>query len=184
MLQTLPSVTRYLEKLPAGVASYPGCAVKASVVRSCVDSRPLGPEVPLPPEVRALVERPPLVSAWVSEVHYIVVMLTIREVHFPGADPAPFTAWVHERNVQLLSAPLYRALFFLLSPERLFNGLARRWGVFRRGSELHLLRLIPGEVDLTLRTPPNLYVTTIAQAVAAALCAALEHAGARHARVE
>jgi uncharacterized protein (TIGR02265 family) len=121
---------------------------------------------------------------WVPEVHYTVSVVATREVHFPGADDRAFAAWVHERNVRLLRAPLYRALFFLLSPERLLAGMEQRWGTFRRGTELHLEAQSAGHVELVLRTPPHLYPPIQAVAVSGAFLAALQAAGARKARVE
>lgn len=184
MLDTLPSVARYLEKLPGGLASYPECLVKASVLRNSADPRVLGPEVPLPPEVRAILDHPPPVSVWVPEVHYTVIMLATHEVHFPGADPEAFIAWVHARNVHLLSTPLYRALFLVLSPERVLHGLEKRWGSFRRGTELQVVRAEGQAAELRLRTPPHLYAQVSVWAMGAALRAGLVAAGARLARVE
>jgi hypothetical protein len=184
MLDALPSVARYLEKLPAGLASYPECLVKASVLRNSADPRVLGPEVPLPPEVRALLDHPPPVSVWVPEVHYTVIQLATHEVHFPGPDPQAFITWVHARNVQLLSTPLYRALFLVLSPERVLLGLEKRWGSFRRGTQLQVLRADSRTADLLLRTPPNLYAQVSVWAMGAALRAGMVAAGAKPARLE
>ena len=184
MPDALPSVARYLDSLPAGIRSYPDCLVKAAVLRNEADPKPLGPEVPLPPEVRALVDHPPPVTVWVPEVHYTVSVLATREVHFPGADTGAFAAWMHERNVRLLRTPLYRALFFVLSPERLLAGVAQRWSMFRRGTELRLASSGEGRAELVLRTPPHLYPPIQAVAAAAAFAAALEAVGARRVRVD
>jgi len=178
-----PSITSYLDRLPVGVASYPECLVKASVFRNALAVKPLGPEVALPPEVRALVDHPPPVSVWIPEVQFNVITLAVRDTHFAADDLDGYLAWVLDQNRKLLGTPLYRALFLLVSPERLLLGLEKRWGTFRRGTELRLHRQAPGEVELRLVTPPFLHSQLAMEGLAMAFRAAVERAGARDARV-
>jgi hypothetical protein len=178
-----PSITSYLERLPAGVRSYPECLVKASVFRNALAVKPLGPEVALPEEVRALVDHPPPVSVWIPEVQFNVIILALRDAHFGADDLAGYLAWALDQNRRLLGTPLYRALFLLVSPERLLVGLEKRWGTFRRGTELRVHRQDPGEVELRLATPPFLHTALAAQSMATALHAAIERAGAKRAQV-
>ncbi|MFT3773971.1 MAG: DUF2378 family protein [Minicystis sp.] len=180
----LPSVASYLEKLPGGENAYPDCCVKASVVRHALEARTLGREVPLPPALRALVDRPPPVSVWVPEVLFNALMIAIREVHFAPGDLDGFLAWVYEQNKRLLSTPLYRMLFLVVSPERLLVGMEKRWASFRRGTEASLLRFGPNDVEIQVRSPPNLYAPQSVQGMATALRATIDCAGARGATVE
>lgn len=177
----LPSVAAYLETLPAGASSYPECSVKASLLRNAIESRPLGPEVPLPPELRALVDHPPPVTAWMPEVLFNALMLAIREVHFGPRDSEGFLTWVYEQNKKILSTPLYRILFLVVSPERLLVGMEKRWASFRRGTEAHVVRLGTHDIELHVRSPPNLYALQNVQGMAEALRAAVTCAGARRA---
>jgi hypothetical protein len=182
--RVLSSVASYLETLPDGERSYPECQVKASVLRSSLDERPFGRDVPLPPALRALVDHPPPVSVFIPEVLFNCTMLAVHEVHFPPPLDAGYLDWVYERNVRLLKAPLYRALFLVLSPERLLVGLEKRWASFRRGSELRLVRQEPRDIELHILTPPHLYPTLVAQGMMQALRAALTCAGGRSVRAD
>jgi hypothetical protein len=178
------SVNKYLDALPNGVASYPECVVKASVLRNTLASRPLGRDVELPAAVRAIVDDPPMVGEWIPEVHFNVVALAIREVHFNPRSLDDYLAWVFEQNHKLLGTPLYRVLFLLVSPERLLSGIEKRWSAFRRGSEIQIVNREKNTVQLRLRYPAFLHTTLSTHGMRVAFQAAMEHAGARQARVE
>lgn len=180
----LPTVTRYLDALPRGVDSYPDCTVKASVVRNAIEAHPLGPEVPLVPALRALVDHPPPVSVWIPEVHLNAVSLAILDVHFSGTMLEAYRDAIYEQNCRLFGTALYRALFFVLSPERLFNGLQKRWGSFRRGTEARLVQRSQGAAEVRVDVPAHLTPEPSAQAMAQALRAGLDCAGAKRTRVE
>jgi uncharacterized protein (TIGR02265 family) len=95
-----------------------------------------------------------------------------------------YETWAHRRNRDLLTRPLYRALFVLLTPERLLNGMQRRWNQFRRGTSVELLERGTDRVVLRVRFPTDLYEQTALHGLRGALRAALEAAGARGARIE
>jgi hypothetical protein len=182
MSPSLPLMASYLGALPDGPASHPQCSVKASVVRHAIESRPLGPGVRLPGDIRALVDQPPPVSAWVPEVHFNAVMLAIRDVHFDGGEA--FHAWVYEQNKRLFSTPLYRAIFLVLSPERLMRGMGQRWAAFRRGTTANARQRAPKDLELRVHAPPHLYDAATVGGMSAALRAAIACAGAVHPEVE
>lgn len=184
MSPLLPSVARYLEQLPEGDASYPDCTVKASLLRNALGARPLGPEVPLPPAVRALVAHPPPVSVWIPEVQFNAVSIAIRDVHFPGPALDAYLAWVYDQNRRLFTAALYRALFFVLSPERLLVGMEKRWGSFRRGTEARVVERSSSTVEIRVTTPPFLTNEITVRGLAAAMQSAIDCAGARRSHVE
>lgn len=183
----LPSVAEYFELLPLGLDSHPDCVVKASVYRNALESRPLNEVVTeLPDALVQLVREPPPVSVWVPEAHANAIMIAIRDRHFE-AGPAgldAFQEWAHERNQRLLTRPLYRALFLLLSPERLLSGLERRWSAFRRGTSLHVLEAGRGHAAVSLRYPTNLYDEVALAGLTGAFRAAAEAAGAHAIKVE
>jgi hypothetical protein len=157
--------------------------VKASLVRNALGDKLLGPELALPPPVRALIDHPPPVSVWIPEVHFNVMMLAVREAFFAGRDDE-YLGWVYSQNKKLLSTPLYRAIFLLVSPERLLVGYEKRWGSFRQGTEVSHVRRGPREVELSVRCPPFLYAAPIVRGMSAALRAAVTCAGAKEATVE
>ena len=187
MTTNLPTVQKYLEQLPLGIDSHPECQAKASVLRNALASRSLVDVLDaLPAPVRELVVDPPPVSTWVREVHALVAMLAIRDVHFPlGAHGlAEYEAWTHRRNRELLTRPLYRALFLVLSPDRLIDGMQKRWGHFRRGTSIELLERERGRAKVRIRFPTRLYEETVLAGLRGALRAALEAAGAHEIEIE
>jgi hypothetical protein len=156
--------------------------VKASVYRDALDSRGLQSVLAeLPMAARDLIEQAPPVSAWVREVHANVIMVAIRDVHFPAGPGGlrEYCEWTRKRNVALLTRPLYRALFLVLSPQRLLGGVERRWGVFRRGTHVSVTESTSRSAILTVHFPSKLYEETALAGMRAAMTAALEAAGAR-----
>ncbi len=173
--------------MPLGIDSHPHCKVKASVYRNALDSRGLDDVLTvLPDEARELVEHPPPVSAWVPEVPAMVVMIAIRDVHFEAGDAGikAYAEWTRERNLKLLTRPLYRALFLVLSPQRLLQGVQRRWRVFRQGTEIETTQSGPNSAAVRVRFPAHLYDKVALSGMRAAMLAALEAAGARKLKLE
>lgn len=171
------TIQSYLDALPRAEDSYPECSVKASLVRNAVADKPIPSHFALPPVVRALVDAPPPVSVWVSEVHFNVVMYAIREHHF-GGDRDAFLSWVYAQNRKLFDTTLYRAIFFVVSPERLLVNMEKRWGSFRTGTELRHRSLAPKHLELIVRAPANLYTLEVADGMSVAVRAAIDAAGA------
>lgn len=170
-----PKVARYLSRLEGGLAAHPGCQVKGSVLKNALETAPIALETSgLPAEIAKLVESPPLTSEWMSEVRLNATMIAF-------ADSMPDTewqAWTYERNRALFRTSLYRVLFFVLSPERLFVGIANRWAAFRRGTSLRLLDLKNRRARLELSYPLNLYDESTLTAMRIAFRAAADAAGA------
>lgn len=179
----LLSVQHYVSRLPRGADSYPECSVKASLLQNATASCPLGPEVELPPAVRALVDHPPPVSIWIPEVHFNVAMLAIFDTYFSRGSPGGFQEWVYSQNRKLFQTALYRAMFWVLSPPDLLHGLEKRWHSFRRGSELRCVKRSARDSELRLTVPPALYDTTSVMGLGAALRAGIDSAGARCSQV-
>ncbi len=183
MGRTLPSLERYLAALPDGIDAYPQCLAKASVARDAMQ-RTLPPGIDLPAPLRALLDQPPPVTAWIPEVHQNALMLAILDTHFDENDTEGFYSWILDRNRRLFSSPLYRALFFVLSPERLLNGFQRRWSTFRRGTDLAIDHGGDGRARARLTAPPNLHSKLSARGLGFGFQAALERAGASDVRIE
>jgi hypothetical protein len=180
----VPTVARYLRDLPDGLASYPECLAKASLLHSI---REQGPELDasaLPSPLDELVTAPPPVSSWLPEVHTNAIMLAAFDLAFRTAGGmAAFLEWVYERNRKLLSAPLYRVLFLVVSPERLLLHMEKRWAAFHRGTDLTLIERREGHARVRLTFPSKLHCEHSARGVGAALRAAADSAGAKDCRV-
>ena len=182
-----PALARYIERLPRGLSSYPDVQVKASVYRDALDALSLEDSLAaLPDVVRELCVHPLPVTAWIPEVHSLSVLIALRERHFPqtSAGLGAYEDWVFERNSRLLRRPLYRALFMLLSPERLISGAERRWGAFRRGTALRVVERGPGLAELAISHPPHLFDVTVRRGMCGAFRAASVAAGARDVTAE
>lgn len=183
MPASLSSVQRYLSRLPQGADSYPACSVKASLIHNAMASRPLGRDVELPTAVRRLLDHLPPVSMWVPEVHFNILMLAILDVHFGTRDLVGYRDWVYTQNRKLFQTPLYRAVFLVISPDRLLYGMEKRWESFRKGSTLRYAQLGPREVELHLTAPPSLYASLHVQGMSEALRAGVDAAGGKRSRV-
>ena len=179
----LPTVASYLERLPGGISAYPECKVKGSIIADAIGDTKFGSELPLPAVVRSLIDSPPPVSVWIPEVHLNVLMLTVFDSHFGRDNVASYLNWIYERNRRLLSTMLYRALFFVLSPERLLLGVEKRWAVFRRGTTLTVQHHEPRNVELHVTAPPYLHTGMTTHGISAALRAAVDCAGAAETKV-
>lgn len=149
-----PVAARYLARLPDGIASYPECQAKGSVLRSVLDTAPRALDARgLPREAAELVEAPPLPSDWMSEVILNVLLMAFQE-RMPREQ---YLRWCYERNRALLNTSLYRILFLVVSPERLYVGMPQRWAAFRRGTRLRLVEMKDKVATLELSYPRFLH---------------------------
>jgi|LNFM01.1.fsa_nt_gb hypothetical protein len=181
----LPETCAYIDALPDGLASFPQCEVKGSVVRQIVEGVDRSLLSALPEQSRALIAEPPPVSAWVREVPVNVLLIATAEhlVRVSGRRDAMIER-AFDASQQLLSTPLYKILFLVVSPERLIAGVDRRWNALRRGSRLELLSHSAQSAQLRAHFPTGLYTRSLLELRAASMRAALACAGARGAEVE
>lgn len=171
-----PRTARYLGQLPSGLASYPQCQAKGSVLRNVLDTAPIALDLAgLPDRIQELVAAPPLPSDWTSEVALNTLILAYQDL-MPREQ---FARWGYERNRALLSTSLYRVLFLVVSTERLFVGMPQRWAAFRRGTSLHMVAQAEGRAELELRFPSLLHDAVTLELLAVALRAAGDAASAK-----
>ncbi|NOU33620.1 MAG: hypothetical protein HOO96_37480 [Polyangiaceae bacterium] len=171
----------YVDALPQGLDSYPECVQKASIYREFlvgIDCEALRPE--LPPTLRAMIDAPAPVTAWVPEVHASALFLAMSDTF---ADDTAFVDHVYRGNRRLLDSPLYRLLFRVLGPRTILRGARSRWGLFHRGGVEMVLDL-PSDNDakhaaLTLEYPPRVIAPLLALSYAGAFRAAAELSGAQ-----
>jgi hypothetical protein len=180
-----PSLDRYLESLPNGIDSYPEATVKGAVLRSMlleVDFKP-EPGV-LPAAVERCAQEPPATSTWVPETFHGALSEAIYDARFHehGGMPA-FESWVLERSRKLISSPLYKVLFFVVRPERVFIGAQKRWSAFHRGSRFEITDEGATRRTVRLSHPPHLFSHHALHAFAASFRAAGECAGLRQVQV-
>ncbi|MBL8680694.1 MAG: hypothetical protein JNK05_16060 [Myxococcales bacterium] len=179
-----PETSAYIAALPDGMDSFAQCEVKGSVVRQLIDGFDRSILHELPEASRALIEAPPPVSAWVREVPVNVMLLVTGEhlVRTTGRRDA-MNERAYEASKQLLSTPLYKILFLVVSPERLVSGVDRRWNALRRGTRLELLSHSPHSAHLRAHMPEGLYTRGLLELRASSMRAALDCAGGRRSKV-
>lgn len=133
----------------------------------------------LPSELRELVANPPPASVWLSEVHYQALLHALYDQYYGESRLTEFTEWATAANRMLLSSPLYRIAFRLVSPAGLTRSLQARWELLRRGSELQIERMDNTSCVLRLKHPLGLYSDLHRNLRAIAIRVALEFAGAK-----
>lgn len=177
-----PSLDAYIASLPHGLDSYAGCQQKAVVLRQFLPGHLVREVADLVPKsLVSLVEDPPPVTEWVSEVKATAIYLALRDTM---STEDAFVDFAHTMNRRLMSSPVYRILYALVSPERILRGCAARWGQMHRGTELRPQRVADGEAILRLSFPQMLVPHVLARAYATAYRAALELSGAKDISVE
>lgn len=167
-------VATYLASLPAGLDSYPECTAKVALARAFVERLERAfPVSSLDAGLRASVDQP--VSAWMSEAASTAVFLAARPMFKSDEE---FLRWVADGDRELLSSPLYRALFWLVGPTRVLRTGAERWARFHRGTTLRIEDAQAGEVRARLTFPRGLFPPLAIEAYARSFQIALELAGA------
>jgi hypothetical protein len=135
--QRFPSMANYLGLLPSGLDSYPHCQVKASLLHSLKTDLPIDTLVPsLPTALQEIVTQPPPVSSWIPEVYFRSLLRVSFDSFF--RDRRKYVAWGYEAQRRVLSSPLYRPLFMVMSTERGFRLASSRWENFHKGVALQV----------------------------------------------
>lgn len=150
-----PSLARYLASLPDGLASYPECKTRGTVISSAAhghaaDSFPDG----LPACVRTMLETPPLPGAWLSAVHSDALFFAVVDRNYPSADA--MLEWTKERTLRTAQSKMYRALTRIVGPSMLLRMVGHTHQMFQRGTEMHATG-IPGGMKLVMSHPPFLH---------------------------
>jgi hypothetical protein len=178
---TRPPLTRtesYLASLPNGLDSFPEYVVKAAPYRHYLSSIDFGAEARyMPPSLRALVEDPLPMSSWMPEVHACAFMLAVRDLLFSD-DESVYTSALRS-NRQLFSGPLYRALFFFLTPEKMFQHAESRWASMHRGMTLKTQATSATSATFRVDYPPHLIETLMAHCLLSGFVVAVEAAGGK-----
>jgi hypothetical protein len=176
---------RYVDTLPSGLASHPQCEQKASILREAVRGLDVDALArALPDELAELVRTPPPVSNWVSEVKATAIMLASIDACFAASEER-FLEHVRMGNVKMLSSPLYRALFLVVSPARVLRGMSARWTALHRGTSF-----VPLDTDdargrtFRLTFPSRLMPREVCRLRCVSIEVALALAGAHEPRVE
>ncbi|MGH1346178.1 MAG: hypothetical protein ACRBN8_31725 [Nannocystales bacterium] len=180
----LPHLEAYIDRLPQGLDSYPEAQAKASLLRSVANFRPIPRQTreALPQALSALLDAPPPVTHWVSQVHTHALLLVLRDS--VCTDREDFVRFCHLRQRELFQTAMYRVMFALATPGMLFGAIALRWSSLHRGTELSLGARTDNAVRLDLNHGPDLWDPEVSLATAAGFRVVLDLSGAMGATVE
>jgi hypothetical protein len=168
----------YLASLPSGLDSYPDYLVKAAPYRHYLASLDFGAEArSLPDPLRRLVETPLPMSSWMPEVHAAAFMTAVRDLLFSD-DESVYTS-VLRSNRALFSGPLYKALFFFLTPEKMFQHAQSRWASMHRGIKLTTEACSASGATFRVDFPPHLIESLVARCLQTGFLVAVEAAGGK-----
>jgi hypothetical protein len=168
----------YLARLPSGLDSYPHYLVKAAPLRHFLETLHFGTEVQsLPSTLRTLVESPLPMSSWMPEVHAVAFMLAVRDLLFHDDDSVYDS--VLRSNRELFSGPLYKALFFFIKPEKMFQYAESRWASMHKGIRLTLQSSSSQAATFRVDFPPHLIEVLVARCLQSGFVVALEAAGGK-----
>lgn len=177
-----PTVAEYARNLPDGWESFPSCQAKAALIRGAASDPRLG-TIELPEPVRALVDDPPPVTAWVPEVFHVALTLAVLEAFAHEGRVGEFLEWIAQRNRELFGGASYAPMMKGAAAERLLKTLPSGWERFHRGTELMIDSLEAEAATILLSSPPGLYPGVASQMHGTSLRVALETAGAREVTV-
>jgi len=174
----LPHLEAYIERLPQGLDSYPEALAKASLLRSVANFRPIPRRAreALPAALSTLLDAPPPVTHWVSQVHTHALLLALRDS--VCSDQEDFVRFCYLRQRELFQTAMYRVIFALATPSMLFGAIALRWGSLHRGTDLSLGARTDTTVRLDLDHAPHMWDPEVSLATAAGLRVVLDLSGA------
>ncbi|MGC4115104.1 MAG: hypothetical protein QM765_10955 [Myxococcales bacterium] len=178
-----PRAAQYLATLPQGLASYPMCEARGSLVRSLLSDLPLAAAKDgLPGEILAMVATPPSNSSWISEAK--LGLLNLAAADFHGLSDAAFLDRKYQQNRALLGGLVYRALMSVTSPKMLAEVAAFRFPLVHRGGTAMVVSgHTEGSVELRVTYPARLYTRLLAELIGRAFEAALHHSAPKEGRV-
>jgi hypothetical protein len=170
-----PALADYVERLPAGLASYPEAESLGIMLRSAVSSHYFHPTwKELPAEIVGLVKKPPLPTVWIPTVLNDAVLALLIDTYYPT--DAAVQKWSYERTMRMAALPMYLPLTKMAGVERFLRAAGRVHGVFQRGTELKV-EAQKGEAVLLLLHPPYLHSSKNHLTNEAVFRAVLESAG-------
>jgi hypothetical protein len=179
-MSALPRLEAYCAGLPRGLDSYPECKAKASGCREALARQALPPDA-VPEALRPLVEAPPVVSAWISEVHSMAVGLAIADHQRMG--DGEYLDFVYALNRELLGSPTYRYLMVGDSPEAMLRHASVRWDAMHRGVRFKVEDVTAHACVYRLGFPLHLYDELLLKGFARTFQASLDLCGAPSAQV-
>ena len=166
----------YLERLPAGLGSYPECRSKGILLRSSVEAVPFHESWDdLPAPIANAMRSPPLPTAWAPTVLTNAVHFAIADTYYPT--PSAILTWNYDRVKRLGMSPMYRMFAHVAGLKNFLRGAVKVHSFFMQGTDVSL-SFSAGGATIKLDHPPHLHSGVVHLANEAVFRAALECAGA------
>ena len=179
---SMPLFNAYLSKLPQGLESFPEVQQKGSILPSFLEGVPIQQHLAvLPAPLADMIRRPPLPTAWVSEVKVAAIFMACADLCFPS--PEAFVQFANRGNRKVMDGPIYSMLFRVLGVKRIVKQVSGRWEQFHRGTTLTLLNFEGTEGRLKLVAPAFSTPLLFAQCHGQAIHVGVEIAGGKNVSV-
>lgn len=176
MSKKIPRTLEYISGLPKGFDGYPEQQVRGDVFAStCELVRGRVDLSQLPQGLASHISGQDS-REWVPDTYGAALILLARDLLFESDDEA--VDWFYQTNAELIRRPLYRVVMLALSPTLMLMGTSKRWGAFRKGSEMVAdkaeRRGDRMHARVHLRYPPGLYPDLCLRAFGTAMRAVLD----------
>lgn len=150
-----PRLAKYIDVLPEGLASYPKCRSKGSLIRGALEGHDAEKLLPdLPKALAEYVGYPPPSGAWVSAVHNTALFYAVCDAYYPSEHA--MKAWVRKRT-RAMGTGLYRGLLRVTGPSLFFRVAEKTHGLLQQGTQMDNLRLEGKSMSARLVFPPHLF---------------------------
>jgi malate dehydrogenase (quinone) len=179
-----PRVAAFLADLPDGLASYPECQQKGSVLWALLDGKAIDPPANLlPAPVFEQLRSPPPPNVWLPTVVGRAAWLAVLDLRCPHDDAAALDE-ADRAYEGMARSSMYAGLLRHVSPELLIRGASYRWKALYRGIELAIDEVSPGAAVAMLRYPDHLTPRFNARSAARGLSISLRIAADQPVRIE
>lgn len=168
----MEALRKYLEALPRGVQSFPDAKAKVGAHRGFFDEGAVHAHLP-PAVLTSIFETP--ASSWVPEVHVTMGHIAMREASFES--DADYVDYARKHNYRLFSSSLYRHAFRLFQPARIARLTNSAWGLFHRGSSIHISGQTPNSLDFSLRHRRKIWPNFVRHSLLTSAAEAMRVAG-------
>lgn len=175
--ERFPLLHEYLAGLPDGLASYPECRARASLLRAVLELREGdGSLEGLPAEIVECFNQPPSASAWMPEVLVVAVHFALAEADGLSIDEV--LELTYRANQGLSNSPMYRAITKVASPRLMLRGASMSWGLLHKGISFKV-ETSKGLAQARLSHPPGVWPRLAHESVALGFKAVIEATNGR-----
>ena len=177
-----PSLAAYVDALPDGLASYPDCRSKGTLLRSSLDHHDTEDMAKgIGPVLADILRSPPPAGVWAPAVYNDALFHAACDLHYPSDEA--MLRWCRDRTDAMANNPLYRAIIRLPTPRMIVSIASRFHDLFQRGTTLTVIDSSATHANARLSFPPHLHSRLNALSNVAMFEVLLEQVNAKRVRV-